>query len=78
MDWKAVKVPEGSKLFRIHKFTYMHQGVNYLFEVNELGDGSWIGHGEHSTDQNSMVPSVNGSSLEDCVNQLIGIIESRS
>jgi hypothetical protein len=56
----------------------MHQGVNYLFEVNELGDGSWIGHGEHSTDQNSMVPSVNGSSLEDCVNQLIGIIESRS
>lgn len=78
MNWKAIQIPEGSKLFRIHKFTYMHQGVNYLIEVNEMGEGSWIGHGEHSTDQNSVIPSVNGSSLEDCVDQLLRKIESRA
>lgn len=78
MDWKAVKVPEGSKLLSIHKFTYLYQGVNYLFEINEAGSGQWIGHGEHATDQSSLIPSVNGSSLEDCLNQLIGKITSRS
>jgi len=77
MNWKTIKIPEGSKLFRIHKFTYMHQGVNYLLEINEMGEGKWIGHGEHSTDQNSVIPSVNGASLEDCLNQLISKIDSR-
>ena len=77
MDWKAIQIPDGSKLFRIHKFTYMHQGVNYLFELNEMGDGKWIGHGEHATDQNSMIPSVNGSSLEECINQLILNVKNR-
>lgn len=76
MDWQKIKIPDGSKLFRIHKFTYMHQGVNYLLEINETGD-AWIGHGEHATDQNSVIPSVNGSSLEDCLNQLIAKINTR-
>ncbi|SME87879.1 hypothetical protein [Pseudobacteriovorax antillogorgiicola] len=76
MDWNVVKVPEGSKLYRIHKFTYMHSGVNYLLEINEDGS-SWIGHGEHATDKNSVIPSVNGKSVEDCLNQLISSINSR-
>lgn len=77
MNWNSIKVPEGSKLYRIHKFTYMHGGINYLLEINEE-NGAWIGHGEHATDKNSVVPSVNGSSVEDCVNQLIANISSRS
>ncbi len=76
MDWQMIKIPDGSKLFRIHKFTYMHQGVNYLLEINEMNN-TWIGHGEHATDQNSVIPSVNGNSLEDCLNQLIGKINTR-
>lgn len=78
MNWDSVRLPEGSKLLRIHRFTYMHQGVNYVFEVNEMGPGSWIGHGEHATDQNSVIPSVNGATLEECLNQLISKIESRA
>lgn len=77
MDWQAVKKADGSKLFRIHKFTYMYGGVNYLLEINEAGN-DWIGHGEHATDKNSVIPSVNGTSLEDCLNQLIAIINDRS
>mgnify|MGYP003683930431 CR=1 FL=1 len=76
MDWKTIKIPEGSKLYRIHKFTYMHGGVNYLLEINEAG-GTWIGHGEHATDKNSVIPSVSGNCLEDCVNQLISSINVR-
>ena len=41
MEWQGVNIPEGSKLYRIHKFTYMHGGVNYILEINE-SDGSWI------------------------------------
>ena len=77
MEWQGVNIPEGSKLYRIHKFTYMHGGVNYILEINE-SDGSWIGHGEHATDKNSVVPSVSGKSLEDCVNQLVSSINGRT
>ncbi len=36
MDWKGVKVPKGSRLFRNHKFTYMHGGSNFIIEIDEL------------------------------------------
>lgn len=78
MDWKAVRIPEGSKLFRIHRFNFLHQGVNYLLEINELGPTIWVGHGEHATDQSSVIPSVTGSSMEDCISKLIEKINKRN
>ncbi|MCX6127949.1 MAG: hypothetical protein NTX25_02655 [Proteobacteria bacterium] len=77
MDWKAIKVPDGSKLFKIHRYNYLHQGINFLFEINELGDNMWIGHGEHATDQSSVIPTVNGATLEDCLNKLISLVNKR-
>lgn len=77
MDWNAMKIPDGSKLFRIHRFTFLHQGVNYLLEINELGKAMWIGHGEHATDQSSVIPTVNGSTLEETLNKLISQVVKR-
>ena len=77
MDWKALKIPEGSKLFKIHRFNLLHGGTNYMLEINELGPANWVGHGEQATDQNNVVPSVNGSSLEDCLNKIIERISKR-
>ena len=78
MDWNSVKIPEGSKLFRIHRFNLLHHGVNYLLEVNELSPTNWVGHGEQATDQSSVIPSVAGISLEDCMNKLIEKISKRN
>lgn len=78
MDWKGIKIPEGSKLFRIHRFNFLHQGVNYLFEINELGPAMWIGHGEHATDQSSVIPTVNGASIEETINKLIAQVSKRA
>ena len=77
MNWESVKSPEGAKLFKVHNYTYMYKGANYLIELNEYGDSKWVGHGEHATDKNSVVPSVNGSSAEECLNQLIDSINQR-
>ena len=75
MDWKKTKVPEGSKLFKAHNFTYLIKGTNYSLEVQEFLDGSFSGHGEHSTDKNTVLASVSGKSLEDCLNALIKSIK---
>ncbi len=71
MEWKAVKLSEGSKLFKLHQFTYLKRGVTYRLEIDEASDGTFTGHGEHSTDKNTVLESVSGSSVEDCLNQLI-------
>jgi hypothetical protein len=75
--WRNVKVPSGSKLFRVHNFNFMHKGTNFVLEIDEFSDGSYSGHGEHATDKSSVVESVSGSSLEDCLEKLIKKIESR-
>ena len=77
MNWKSVKVQSGGKLFKVHNFTYMVKGVTYHLEVDEFNDGACTGHGEHSTDKNSFVESVNGPSVEDCLNLLIERISAR-
>ena len=77
MDWKTLKIPEGSKLFQIHRFNLIHQGVNYVLEINEHGSTNWVGHGEQATDQNIVIQSVNGNSLEECLNKLIDRIHKR-
>ena len=71
MEWKKIKVPDGAKLFKVHNFTYMIKGVTYHLEVNEFADNSFIGHGEHSTDKNSLLESVNGVSIRECLDALI-------
>lgn len=70
MDWKKTKIPEGAKIFKVHNFTYMHKGVTYHFEVDEFADGTFTGHGEHSTDKNTVLASVSGRSLEECLSAL--------
>ena len=71
MSWKSVSLPTGAKLFKSHNFTYMKGGTTYILEVDEFADGSCSGHGEHSTDKSSVVQSVAGSSIEDCLKSLI-------
>jgi hypothetical protein len=71
MNWKKVSLPDGSKLFKAHSFTYMHRGITYRLDVEEFADGSFTGHGEHSTDKSSVLESISGTSLEDCLNALI-------
>lgn len=75
MSWKKVTLPEGAKLFQAHTFTYMHKGVTYHLEVDEFADGTYTGHGEHSTDKNSFLESVSGKSVEDCLAALIKSIK---
>jgi hypothetical protein len=71
MTWKSVPLPSGSKLFKSHNFTYMKGGTTFILEVDEFADGSCSGHGEHSTDKSSLVQSVSGSSVEECLKNLI-------
>lgn len=77
MNWKAIKVHPGGKLFKVHNFTYMVKGVTYHLEVDEYNDGTCTGHGEHSTDKNTFVESVNGKSIEECLGLLVDRIGSR-
>lgn len=77
MEWKNVKVPAGSKLFKSHNFTFMTKGRSWHLEVDEYSDGSFSGHGEHSTDRNSFVESVSGKSLNECLSALIERIQNR-
>ena len=78
MDWKSVSVPQGSKLYRVHRFTYMHKGVNYILEIDEFPDGNCTGHGEHSTDRNFIIESVSSPSIKESLEALIEKIESRT
>jgi hypothetical protein len=75
MNWKKLTVPEGAKLFKIHTFTYMVKGTTYHLEVDEFGDGSFSGHGEHSTDKSSVLSSVSATTLEDCLKALMAKIK---
>ena len=75
MDWKKIKLPEGSKLFRVHTFTYMHGGSTFHLEIDEFTSGSFTGHGEHSTDKNRVLESISGPSLEECLSGLIQSIK---
>jgi hypothetical protein len=42
-EWRKVKLPAGSKLFRVHNFTFMAKGNTYVLEVDEFADGSFSG-----------------------------------
>ncbi|MCX6124676.1 MAG: hypothetical protein NTV34_08000 [Proteobacteria bacterium] len=77
MNWKAVKVQPGGKLFKVHNFTYMVKGVTYRLEVDEYHNGICTGHGEHSTDKNSLIESVSANSTEECLSLLIERVGSR-
>jgi hypothetical protein len=54
----------------------MVSGVIYHLEIDEFADGTFTGHGEHSTDKSNIIESVNGSSLEECISTLIGKIKT--
>jgi len=76
-DWQKVNIDSGSKLFKVHVFTYMHAGVIYALEINEFSDGTCTGHGEHSTDKSNVVEPVNGPSVRECVQALVDRIGKR-
>ena len=75
MDWKKTKVPEGAKLFKVHNFTYMIKGTNFHLEIDEFSDGTFTGHGEHSTDKNTVLESVSGKNIDECLGLLIKSIK---
>jgi hypothetical protein len=77
MNWKLVKCRPGGKIFKVHNFSYMIKGATYHLEVDEFHDGNCTGHGEHSTDKNSFVESVNATSVEGCLNLLIEKVSAR-
>lgn len=74
MDFKKVAIPEGARLYQAHQLTYIYKGVTYLLEIDEHADGSFTGHGEHSTDKSSVLASVNGRTAEECLSALINKI----
>ena len=78
MEWKSVSLPGSSKLFKVHNFNFLHNGVNFLLEVDEYSDGSFSGHGEHSTDKNFVIESVSGSTLQECLEELIKRVQNRA
>ena len=71
MSWKSLTLESGAKLFKSHNFTYMKGGATYALEVDEFADGSFSGHGEHSTDKSNLVQSVSGNSIDECLKNLI-------
>lgn len=78
MAWNSVKLPAGGKLFKVHRFTFLFNGANFLIEIDEYADGACSGHGEHATDKNFVIESVSGSSVEECLNGLISRIQERN
>jgi hypothetical protein len=77
MSWKNISVVGGAKLFKVHSFTYMAKGTTYMLEIDEFSDGTFSGHGEHSQDKSSVIESVSGNAIEECLSSLIKKIESR-
>lgn len=77
MSWSTVSLPSGSRLFKVHNFTFMHKGANFHLEVDEFSDGNFTGYGEHATDKNLHIESVNGNSVKECLELLIRKIEGR-
>ena len=77
MEWNKVKVPVGSKIFKNHRFTFMHKGINYRIEIDEFSDGACTGHAVHSTDKNSVIESVSAASLNLTLQAVIVKIEGR-
>ncbi len=77
MSWKKIVVQPGGKLFKMHQFTYMVKGVTYQLEVDEFADSSFTGHGQHATDRNNTVESVNGKSIDECLTLLVAKIGQR-
>ncbi len=75
MDWKKIKLPQGSKLFRVYNFTYMHAGNTYHLEIDEFNDNAFSGHGEHSIDRSRHLESVSGKTIEECLEGLIKKIQ---
>jgi hypothetical protein len=71
MNWKKVTLAEGARMFKVHNFTYMYKGATYHMEVDEFMDGTFTGHGEHSTDKSSVLESVSGKCVEDCLLALV-------
>ncbi len=78
MSWKNIKLPQGTKLFHGHHFTFMHAGKTFLIEVDEFADGTFTGHAEHSTDKSFVIESVSGKSLQECLENLTKKIQTRS
>ena len=78
MNWKNIKLPAGSKLLKVHNFTFMYQGSYYSIEIDEFNDNTFTGHGEHSTDKNYVIESVSASTLEGCLEALVNKIQNRS
>lgn len=76
-QWRDINLPAGSKLFRVHSFMFMFKGSTFAIEVDEFADGTFTGHGEHSTDKSNVIEPVSSSSLQDCLQALISKIEAR-
>jgi hypothetical protein len=71
MDWKKLKIHAGHRLFKVHEYMYMAEGNTYKLEINEFADGTFTGHGSHSTDDLNQLKSVSRKTLEECLQALI-------
>ncbi len=74
MSWKNANLDASAKLFKVNNFTYIKDGITYSLEVDEFLDGACTGHGEHATDKSSVIQSVSGSSIVECLDGLISNI----
>ena len=75
-DWKTLSLPKGAKLLKSHTFSYMFRGDTFELEVDEYSNGDYFGHGEHATDESSVIESVTGDSVKNCLENLIKEIKT--
>ena len=71
MDWSKLTLPEDATLTRLHNFMYMDGGKNYILEINEYGDGRFVGYAELTNDDSTQFAPANGSSMEECISNLV-------
>ena len=77
MDWKKLKIHPGHRLFKVHHYMYMAEGNTFELEVNEFADGTFTGHGVHSSDELNQLKSVSRKNLEECLQSLIDLAAKR-
>jgi hypothetical protein len=55
----------------------MGDGNTFEIEIHEFPDGTFTGHGGHSTDDLQQLKSVSKKSLEECLQTLVDSAGSR-
>jgi len=76
-SWKSVTISERERLFRISNYLFVSQGRSYSIEVQEAPDGTFLAHGENTSDPHDVLRSVTGTTMQECLQAIVDQIERR-